>query len=77
MPCTTLATTATVRLGPVGRHTADSGHWAEEAIPERDPAYELPDDDRDTSAPVAWTDSDRATWQLLCRIRPLLACIQD
>lgn len=48
-----------------------------EAIPERDPAYELPATDDDTTAIVPLTDTDRLTWRRMLAVRPALACLSD
>lgn len=49
--------------------------WDEEAIPERDPRYELPADP-DTDTPPTMSREDEATWRMLVNLRPLLALIR-
>ena len=50
--------------------------WDEEAIPERDPSYQLPYDlDDAASNPPTLSGADAQTWREMCERRPLLACL--
>lgn len=52
--------------------------FSEEAIPERDPGYELPSDlDGTASAAPTLTRAEYETWRRMVRRRPLLACLME
>jgi hypothetical protein len=47
--------------------------YAAEAIPERDPGYELPDGAADDDSQAAMSPGDSALWEAMVLRRPLLA----
>ncbi len=49
--------------------------YSEEALPERDPSYELPHDSGSEDAPTLTMDEDR-TWREMVRRRPMLAWLR-
>jgi hypothetical protein len=51
--------------------------YSEEAVNERDPAYEPATSDEDTVSSITWTPAEKRTWQAMKAIRPLLACLEE
>jgi len=52
--------------------------FSEEAIPERDPRYQLPDaEGDDTEGQALLTGSEAKLWRWMVQRRPLLAILED